>query len=692
MPRIAYTMPKKFHIALLCLFFTALQVSAQTLQGNNIGTYGMRTCTWDEFVEIFSTSYFDDNETQSLSEERLDALRAIHDNPFDINTASRDELLDLPFISPVQVDSILSYVSKYGPLLSLGELSLVPRIDYQTRFLLTAFLVCRPVKATKPDAKKLILNGRHDIAVNFATPLYTAAGYKDNSLNDNNKYLGDKNRAAFKYSYNYKDELKYGISAEKDAGEPFACRGNTLFDSYSFHIFRKQKNGKYTLALGDYRINLGEGLIAGNQYFSGKKIALSYYNNRSIITPHTSYSERDFFRGIAGSLRLGKFLTTAFVSYKPNDAVINDSNNVTSITNNGYHRTIPEQKRRGNLNDLTFGGDFSYDQKIMKLGLSAIYTHYDKPLSPRNVEYNRYAMRGKDFHAFSLHYAINHKAISSRGEAAISETSAVAFVNTIKWRATNRTTLVNILRSYSMKYVQPYAECFKSSGRVSNEQGIYLGAKSEVLKSLTLQGYADFFRSPWPSYKYRAPVNGTELFFEAHLHDTKGNFVSAEWKFTNRKLDAIYITNDSSDKNKNLVRIQAGAVFNKFTTRTTLSFSSSTDKEKTNHGWAISQRVNYTTKRFALASAASYFNTSNYAARIYVYESNVKYNYANFSNLYGEGIRASLLCSAKISNKIKCYAKYGITHYFDRKTIGTGAQAIASSSKSDLNFCINITI
>lgn len=212
------------------------------------------------------------------------------------------------------------------------------------------------------------------------------------------------------------------------------------------------------------------------------------------------------------------------------------------------------------------------------------------------------------------------------------------------------------------------------------------------MKSLTLQGYADFFRSPWPSYKYRAPVNGTELFFEANLHNTKGNFVSAEWKFTNRKLDAIYITNDSSDKNKNLIRIQAGAVFNKFTTRTSLSFSSSTDKRKTNHGWAISQRLNYTAKKFTLASAASYFNTSNYATRIYVYESNVKYNYANFSNLYGEGIRASLLCSAKIGNQIRFYAKYGITHYSDRKTIGTGAQAIASSSKSDLNFCINITI
>ncbi len=686
-------MPSKILIALLCLFVTALQVSAQALQQEHIGTNEKRICTWDEFVETFSTSYFDDNETPNLSEERLDALRTIHDNPLDINTASRDELLDLPFISPVQVDSIISYVSKYGPLLSLGELSLIPLLDYQTRFLLTAFLVCKPVK-TKPNTKKLLLNGKHDIALNIATPLYTAAGYKDNSsLNNNNKYLGDKNRAALKYSYNYKDEFKYGIAAEKDAGEPFACRGNALFDSYSFHFFRKQKNGKYILALGDYRVNLGEGLIAGNMYFSGKKIALSnYYNNRNILTPHTSYSERDFFRGVAGSLRFGRFLTTILVSYKPNDAITNDSNNITSITNTGYHRTIPEQKRRGNLNDLTIGGDLSYNHNIFKLGISAISTHYDKKLSPRNAEYNRYAMRGKDFHAFSLHYAVNHKALSSRGEAAMSETNAMAFVNTIKWRATNRTTLVNILRSYSMKYVQPYAECFKSSGRVNNEQGIYLGAKSEVLKSLTLQGYIDIFHSPWPSYKYRAPVNGTELFFEAYLHNTKGNFVSAEWKFTNRKLDAIYITNDSSDKNKNLVRIQAGATFNKFTTRTALSFSSSKDKGKTNHGWAISQRVNYTTKRITLASAASYFHTSNYATRIYAYESNVKYNYANFSNLYGEGIRASLLCSARLSNKIRCYAKYGITHYFDRETISTGAQAIASSSKSDLDFCINVTI
>src|SRR5690625_6705304 len=49
---------------------------------------------------------------------------------------------------------------------------------------------------------------------------------------------------------------------KKDAGEPFSFDQRKGFDSYNFHYYRTNRPGNiHTLALGDYRINLGQGLL-----------------------------------------------------------------------------------------------------------------------------------------------------------------------------------------------------------------------------------------------------------------------------------------------------------------------------------------------------------------------------------------------------------------------------------------------
>lgn len=685
--------PASIHRLVMSVLFIATSVclSAQTDGGTT--ELEQNRCTWEEFVATYASSYFDDGENSGISEERLDGLRNIYDNPIDINSATREQLLAIPFVSETQADSLISYVNKYGPLLTLGELTLVPRLDYQTRHMLSAFLTCRHPDNTV-TIKDMLKAGRHSVAANAVIPFYTPEGYKSGSgLSDSQRYLGDKNRVAARYGYNYANELQYGFSTEKDAGEPFACRGNNFMDSYSFHIFRQQKDGKYTFALGDYRVRFGEGLIVGNMYFSGKKGVLqNYYNNRRTISPHSSYSERDYFRGTAGSCRMKHFVLSSFVSYKGNDAIVNDSSEVTSIPNTGYHRTQTEHSRKGNLHDLTVGGDFSYDTDLLKFGISGTYTHYDKRLNPRQADYNKYAMRGKDFHAYSLHYSIVYKNISARGEGALSETSALAFVNILKWAVTNQTTITSVQRSYSMKYAEPYAEAFKTFSRVNNEQGIYLGATSNVTDNISLCAYADFFRSPWSSYKYRAPLNGRDLYLQGLYHTQSGLSLSAEWKYTHRKCEKINEKTDTLPTNKHLIKLQGKALFGKWSTHSLFAFTSATDNGKTNKGWGASQRLNFNGRKWNASLALSYFNAPNYAARIYMYESNVRYVYNSFVSLYGNGLRSSIVCSAKPCRQLMAYAKFGLTHYFDRNSIGTGDSKVNSSTKSDLSLCIIVTI
>ena len=691
-PIVSNKMQKSRLYLIICLVFIFANVHAQNKEHTH-SVYGIKPCTWDEFVDLYSSSCFDENNDSQISEERLDALRNIYDNPININKASREDLQELPFLSDAQTDSLLSYVKRHYPVISLGELALVPRFDYRTRFFLTAFLTCDTTIVQKQTVKDLLVNGRHDIAANFLVPLNTPEGCKSNTtLSVPNRYLGDKNRIGFKYFYNCNNELKFGFTSEKDPGEPFACRGNFLMDSYSFSIFRKQRNGKYAFAIGDYRINLGEGLTIGNVFFSGKKgVLYDTYNNPNTITPHLSYSERDFFRGAAGSIRFGKSLLTAMLSYKPDDAVTNSVNEITSLINTGYHRTSVEQNRRGNVNDFTAGGDFTYGTRLLSAGISAAFVHYDKYMNPRQADYNRYAMRGKNFRTLGLHYSFCYKDIKSRGEIATTEKNALAFVNTIKYTIGNQTTLTSIQRSYSKKYNTPYADCFKSSGTVSNEQGVYFGFSTEPFRFLSFRGYGDFYRRPWSTFRYRAPLNGSELCFEAEIHNSKKAFISAEWKYTKKKCDAGYST-DSTSQNRNQIKLMCGGTFGKFSTKTQITVITTSDKGVNNHGWAVAERACYRNDKLSVAAFAAYFKTDNYSTRVYAYENTVRYIYNNFTSLYGNGIRASLLCSTKFAKRFTAYAKYGLTKYFDRNKIGSGAQQISSSAKSDLTFCINIII
>ena len=63
-------------------------------------------------------------------------LYALHDAPIDLNHTSDEELTQLYFLSPQQIDDILAYAGRH-PFESLYELRLIPSLtEYEIRDLL----------------------------------------------------------------------------------------------------------------------------------------------------------------------------------------------------------------------------------------------------------------------------------------------------------------------------------------------------------------------------------------------------------------------------------------------------------------------------------------------------------------------------------------------------------------------------
>ena len=72
----------------------------------------------------------------STWEDVYDQLCYLSQHPFDLNTATRSQLEDLPFLSAQQIEELMDYLYHYGPMKSKGELLMIRSLDEARRKLL----------------------------------------------------------------------------------------------------------------------------------------------------------------------------------------------------------------------------------------------------------------------------------------------------------------------------------------------------------------------------------------------------------------------------------------------------------------------------------------------------------------------------------------------------------------------------
>ena len=78
--------------------------------------------------EIVLDIYHTVTELSEIDYEQLQSdLYALHESPIDLNHTSDEELAQLYFLSPQQIDAILAYADKH-PFESLYELRLIPEL------------------------------------------------------------------------------------------------------------------------------------------------------------------------------------------------------------------------------------------------------------------------------------------------------------------------------------------------------------------------------------------------------------------------------------------------------------------------------------------------------------------------------------------------------------------------------------
>ena len=207
-------------------------------------------------------------------ENNFEELSELRENPININTATKEQLERFPFLSDKLIENILYYLYKYGPMLSENELWMIEDINRQTIRCLQPFICFKHTEKEeyKPTLKQVLKYGKQELSTRVDIPFYTKSGYKlhtkeELKKNPNKQYLGYGYYHSLRYSFHYRDKIYLGLTAEKDAGEPFFAGQNRKgYDFYSPYLFIRNMGRIKSLAIGNYRLSYGYGLVINTEF------------------------------------------------------------------------------------------------------------------------------------------------------------------------------------------------------------------------------------------------------------------------------------------------------------------------------------------------------------------------------------------------------------------------------------------
>lgn len=646
--------------------------------------HAQNTHPWEQYYNELSTA---EDETEEQREENLELLTQLAEHPIDINTATREDLEQIPFLTDIQIEDILAYIYQYHGMRTLNELFLISSIEYTTHQLLRYFVRLSPINETQRFSLNNALKyGKHTLLLTAKLPMYERHG-------DRNGYLGYKYTHSLRYDFHYGNYLKAGIVGAQQAGEPFLANKNSMgYDHYSLYFIARKFGRLKTLAIGHYHVRIGEGLVISNDFGFGK--LASFYSlgkTGNMIRAHASRSASNYLQGAAATLSVARHLDlSAFVSYRRLDATLNSNGTVRTLLQSEYHRTKTEMTKKNNTSQTTAGGNLHWKYQGLHIGATGLYTRFNRPLAPPTQQaYRKYDPEGTDFWNLSLDYGCVRPRFSFNGETATGDCGSVATLNNLRVKLSRQLSFVAIQRYYGYKYHSLFSNGFSEGGHIQNESGLLIGGNWQTGKYLSLLAYADYAYFSHPRYR----VNRA-----SHIWDY---LVSAVYTRGNCTVSARYRLKIGEANGES-----AGRLINDITQRARLSFAYTTDRwssktqidfsknqyKTSSTGYMLSENASFCPFPWLnLTATAAYFHTDSYASRIYSYERGPLYSFS-FPVYYGKGIRYALFLRSDISQQWMIIAKCSTTNYLDRDHISSGLQQIDRSVMTDLEIQIRIKI
>ena len=571
---------------------------------------------------------------ENAEEGQLSSLEDFRVSPLNVNKASLEDLLSLGLLSRFQVEQLISHRTKYGDFLAIQELQIISGWDHQLIRSLIPFITVQNSDAFGTTLVKRFKKVRQRILFRFSNSILLA---QNSSETPTNNYLGAMTKILFQYRLDKGRLLQAGINGDKDAGEYFLKKNNKRgFDFYGVYFFVRDLKKIKSLAIGDYEINMGQGLIHWQSMSFKKSADISKTEKMpGFIRPHTSSGEYNFHRGIATEIPIKKVTLGCFLSFRNLSASIGfdsllNKNIVSSINTSGYHRTHSEIVGRSAITQYTIGYRLHYEFKIAELNFNSVNTFFSKYLLKTSAPYNLFSIEGKQWQNHSLDYKITYENFHFFGECAIGLNKNIAFCNGALISASPKIDFSFLVRVIDRKFQSVMSSAFTESTFPSNEKGLFAGISVKPNQRWRVDAYSDFYQFPWLRYLSSFSFYGKDFLLQISYQPDKTTIFLARLRSELKPINSA--TDFINEQHHLALRLQLSHVVNrKFTTKFRLEFLSLAGQlPKDEKGFLFFWDLVYKPPLGKISMNFRYekFETDSYSSRVYSYEPDLPYSFS----------------------------------------------------------------
>jgi len=302
------------------------------------------------------------------------------------------------------------------------------------------------------------------------------------------RYRGSPNKIYGRFRTSHKNDFSLGFTFEKDAGEKFEFdRNQKGFDFYSYHLLLENKFGFYKIMLGDFQLQVGQGLVFGAGFTTGKgaETVNAVKRNSLGLRPYSSVLESGYFKGVGLTKSVNDYKITVFYSNIKQDGNIKLNNNtlldptnleeeefVNSIQNTGFHRTANELEIKDKVNEQSIGASVEFrPNRRFIAGISGLNTNYNVPIQRRPTNYNQFEFKGDRNYVFSSYLTYSWQNFSFFSEGARSKSGGRGAIAGLVASLSHFVDIGFLLRHYDRNFHSLYGNALSENSRNINENG-----------------------------------------------------------------------------------------------------------------------------------------------------------------------------------------------------------------------------
>ncbi len=674
-------------------------------------------------LEKFAERLFQVQDENFSYEDIYESLLLLYSNKINLNKTTPDELSSLYLLSNNQINSFFDHTERNGKLLSINELQTIENFDLETIRSIQSFVtVHESVADSRPFLQRLLAEENNYFLLRYTRRLEEQLGYTDALpldtflIRDENeliidtvtvppaRYRGSPNKIYGRFRTSHKGDFSVGFTFEKDAGEEFHfSNGQRGFDFYSYHLLLENKFGFDKIILGDYQMQVGQGLVFGAGFTSGKgyETVNAVKRNTLGLRPYTSVLESGFFRGFGLSKSVGDFEITTFYSKQHQDGNIqmgNLTNNpidldeeefVRSIQNTGFHRTDRELGIKDQVEEESIGAlvEFKPNRRLT-IGLSGLNTNYSVHLQKRPNNYNQFEFQGDHNYIVSSHASYSWQNFSFFAEGARSKSGGIGTVGGFVASLSPIIDMAFLLRQYDRDFHSFYGNAFSENSRTINENGTYWGIQIKPSSRHKMNIYYDKFAFPWLKFRAEAPSDGYEYLLRYTYSPSRKVSLYAQMRQQSRQ---ISVPNENINTLQE--QLKKNYIFNIhyqlqswLDLKTKVQSSTVTEADNFTKGIAIVQDVNFRIWKLKFHTRMALFDADNFNNAQYVYENDVLYAFS-IPAYIGTGIRNYVMFRYDPLKNTSLWMRYSRTEFKNvsaKPTVGSSLEQAQGDTASEI--------